>query len=249
MIQGIDKNTTSLANVSSENKQKTTITPFEKVLEEAVKPEKPEVIVTSAKDGLTTSGSTKLDTIFKEASEKYGVPYQFLIAVAKAESNFNEKATSRSGAMGIMQLMPATAKSLGVKNAYDARQNIMGGAKYLAAHLKTFHGDTKLAAAAYNAGGSAVKKYNGIPPYEETQNYVKIVHRYMNKEITVPDKAVQASSESTETQKTTNVENTTPATEEDFSNSTVIVGTGDNAVTMTYGAYLRYIELGSGGVG
>jgi soluble lytic murein transglycosylase-like protein len=96
-------------------------------------------------------------------------------ALIHAESAFNSQAISRVGAQGLMQLMPATAKELGVKNPLDAQQNIAGGTKYIAQLLQQFNGNIKLATAAYNAGPTAVKKYNGIPPYEETQVYVKRV--------------------------------------------------------------------------
>lgn len=119
-----------------------------------------------------------LNTIFEEAAKKYQVPSVLLKAVAKAESDFNADAVSRSGAQGIMQLMPATAKSLGVTNAFDARQNIMGGAKYLSDMLKKYDGNTKLALAAYNAGANNVDKYQGIPPFKETKNYVVKVMKY-----------------------------------------------------------------------
>lgn len=121
-------------------------------------------------------GETKsMDAIFTEASDKYNVPAELLKAVGKAESNFNPNAVSRCGAQGVMQLMPGTAKELGVTDAFDAEQNIMGGAKYISGLLKKYEGNTKLALAAYNAGSGNVAKYNGIPPFEETQNYVKKV--------------------------------------------------------------------------
>lgn len=119
-----------------------------------------------------------MDEIFEEASKETGVDIRLLKAVGKAESNFRASATSRCGAMGVMQLMPGTAKSLGVTNAYDARQNIMAGSRYLAKLLDKYDGDTKLALAAYNAGSGNVAKYGGIPPFKETQNYVKRVLEY-----------------------------------------------------------------------
>lgn len=122
----------------------------------------------------TVSGTVNtLDSIFKKAASTYGIPEKILKAVAKTESDFQVTAVSKAGAMGIMQLMPATAKELGVSDPFNPEQNIMGGAKLLASNLKEFGGDLKLALAAYNAGSGAVRKYDGIPPYEETQNYVK----------------------------------------------------------------------------
>ena len=118
------------------------------------------------------AGAAKYDAIFEEASRTYGVSKSLLIAVAKAESNFNPNDVSHAGASGIMQLMPGTAKSLGVKNVFDPYENIMGGAKLLRDNIRSF-GSVPLALAAYNAGPGAVKKYNGVPPYKETQNYVK----------------------------------------------------------------------------
>lgn len=119
--------------------------------------------------------STNLDTVFEKASQTYGVPTALLKAVAKAESNFDPDAESGAGAQGVMQLMPGTAKSLGVTDPFNAEQNIMGGAKYLSQLLREFDGDTTLAVAAYNAGPGNVKKYSGIPPFAETQSYVKKV--------------------------------------------------------------------------
>lgn len=130
----------------------------------------------------TSSGSVSspenLEEYFKEASETYGVDINLLKAIARQESNFNPSATSSAGAMGVMQLMPSTAKGLGVTNAYYAQENIMGGAKLMAQNLKKYNGDVSLALAAYNAGSGNVDKYGGIPPFKETQNYVKKVLGY-----------------------------------------------------------------------
>ncbi len=127
----------------------------------------------------TYSGTESMDAIFEEAASAYNVSVNLIKAVAKAESGFNPNAVSKSGAIGVMQLMPSTARSLGVTNPYDARQNIMGGTKYLRQNLDRFNGNVSLALAAYNAGPNAVQKYGGIPPYQETQNYVRIVTSYM----------------------------------------------------------------------
>jgi len=128
----------------------------------------------------TASYATEVNRI----AIKYDIDPALVRAVIHAESAFNAKALSNKGAQGLMQLMPGTAKDLGVGNAFDANQNIEGGVKYLAGLLKQFEGDIKLATAAYNAGPNAVKKYNGIPPYAETKVYVErvgILHqRYRN---------------------------------------------------------------------
>lgn len=124
------------------------------------------------------SAGDSMDRIFEEASQKYNVDVNLLKAIGKAESGFNASAVSSAGAVGVMQLMPATAKSLGVSNSYDARQNIMGGAKYISQLLDKYNGNVELALAAYNAGSGNVDKYGGIPPFEETQNYVKRVMEY-----------------------------------------------------------------------
>jgi soluble lytic murein transglycosylase-like protein len=127
---------------------------------------------------------TEFADIISQFSLLYNVDSAFIRAVIHAESAFNPLARSRKGAMGLMQLMPATAQEMGVRNASDPEQNIQGGVKYLASLLRTFDGDQSLAAAAYNAGPSAVNRHNGIPPYAETQTYVKRVNilkqRYKN---------------------------------------------------------------------
>ena len=139
-----------------------------------------------------------LESIFQQAAERYQVPENLLKAVAKVESNFQADAVSSCGATGIMQLMPSTAKSLGVTDATDPEQNIMGGAKYLSQMLKQYNGDQKLALAAYNAGSGNVAKYGGVPPFAETQAYVKKVLQAAGGEIQVPNQTVASSSGSVE---------------------------------------------------
>ncbi len=119
----------------------------------------------------------KFDEIFEEVSRKFNLDPHLLRAVAKVESNFNPTAVSPKGAMGIMQLIPSTARLVGVNNPFDPVENIYGGAKYLRMLLDEF-GDLKLSLAAYNAGPLAVKTYGGIPPYPETINYVRNVLYY-----------------------------------------------------------------------
>lgn len=130
-------------------------------------------------DRTTTADSmkkTKYDSYFKKAAKKYNVSESLLKAIAKAESGFNAKSVSSAGAMGVMQLMPATAKGLGVTDPYDPEQNIMGGAKCISQKLKEFNGDERMALAAYNAGSGAVRRYGGIPSYCKT--YVNRVQSY-----------------------------------------------------------------------
>lgn len=121
------------------------------------------------------------DHIIQQASSTHGVSEGLIKAVMHTESGFNVNARSPVGAQGLMQLMPATAQRFNVSNAYDPHQNIMAGAKYLAWLLKRFKGNTSLALAGYNAGEGNVSKYGGIPPFRETQDYVRRVNsRYQN---------------------------------------------------------------------
>jgi len=125
-----------------------------------------------------SSGSADLDAIFEAAGARYNISPNLLKAVAKAESGFRANVTSTAGAMGIMQLMPGTAAGLGVTDAFDPEQNIMGGAKYLRQMLDRFGGDLRLALGAYNAGPGAVAKHGGVPSY--SQKYVSKVLGYFN---------------------------------------------------------------------
>ncbi len=127
----------------------------------------------------TSALSSDLDDIFQRAADTYGVPVALLRAIGKAESGFNPDAVSSAGAQGVMQLMPATARGLGVTDSFDPEQNIMGGAKYIAQKLQDYHGDIELALAAYNAGSGNVKKYGGVPPFKETKAYIQRVMGYM----------------------------------------------------------------------
>lgn len=125
------------------------------------------------------SGDCDLDWIIYRAGKKAGVDPRFIHAVIKQESRYDPKAVSPVGAQGLMQMMPATAKRFGLKDPFDAKANVEAGTKYLKWLLKRFDGDVSLALAGYNAGEGSVDKYKGIPPYTETQNYVKkIVSNY-----------------------------------------------------------------------
>lgn len=126
-----------------------------------------------------------LDDIFREAAGTYNVSYDLLKAIAYNESGFQSDATSQAGAQGIMQLMPQTAAAMGVEDAYDPYQNIMGGAKLISTLSDMYDGNQTLIIAAYNAGSGNVAKYGGVPPFKETQNYVSKVLNTLNSGVTV----------------------------------------------------------------
>ncbi len=123
----------------------------------------------------------QIEQLVNTNATAWGVDPALVKAIIANESAFNSNATSRTGAQGLMQLEPGTAAELGVGNAYDPAQNIWGGTRYIRGLLERFHGDMRLAIAAYNAGPGAVEKYGGVPPYAETQAYVENVLDTYNK--------------------------------------------------------------------
>lgn len=138
-----------------------------------------------------------LKSIFKEASEKYNVSYDLLTAIAWHESRFQPDVTSSAGAMGLMQLMPGTAKAMGVENAYDPYENVMGAAKLLSGLSDMYNGDLTLTLAAYAAGTGSVAKYGGVPPYGETKEFVSTITSIVNGNgVEVPDKSVSGTANS-----------------------------------------------------
>lgn len=169
-------NQIAVPKTSTVSSSKSASTDFSSLLQSAVK----------AADQKQTGESSNMATIFDRAAAAFNVPVNLLKAVAKNESNFDANAVSSCGAQGVMQLMPSTAKSLGVTDSLDAEQNIMGGAKYISQMLSRYDGDTKLALAAYNAGSGNVAKYGGVPPFKETQAYVSRVMQDAGESITAP---------------------------------------------------------------
>lgn len=129
----------------------------------------------STDKGNSLQSKGQILSMVEKVSEKYGVDSNLVKALIKQESGFNPNAKSKAGALGLMQLMPSTAKTLGVNNPLNPVQNVEGGVKYLKSMLDKYNGNVILALAAYNAGPNAVDKYSGVPPYKETQNYVRSI--------------------------------------------------------------------------
>jgi soluble lytic murein transglycosylase-like protein len=136
-------------------------------------------VISVSEDYRPIPATIAYDDMIADAASQYHLDPNLIRAVIHAESAFNPFAVSGAGAQGLMQLMPEVAAELGVDNAFDPRQNILAGARYLRDLLDRHHGNIDLAVASYNAGPGAVKRYRGIPPYRETRNYVKTVKTYM----------------------------------------------------------------------
>lgn len=135
-----------------------------------------------------------LESIFAGAAKEFGINENFLKAVAKAESGFDQDAVSGCGAQGIMQLMPFTSESYGVTDPFDAKQNIYAGAQLLSELLDNYNGNATLALAAYNAGSGSVQKYGGVPPYDETVNYINKINDILGGSLAGDSKTVDGAS-------------------------------------------------------
>lgn len=169
----LDKNQADTANSFAKELDKAVAKTEEKPAQKTEENKLPELTIN--KVSTKTNALPDFNSIIKTQAAKTGIDENLLKAVIKTESGFNPNARSHVGAMGLMQLMPKTAESLGVVDPYNPQQNIEGGSKYLKKLLSKYNGNKEMALAAYNAGPGAVDKYGGIPPYRETQNYVKKV--------------------------------------------------------------------------
>jgi soluble lytic murein transglycosylase-like protein len=146
---------------------------FAEYLKAAGEKEPPAITRRPADKARAAQEKNGIKRMLVETAQKYGVDSDLVLALANAESGYRPDAVSSAGAVGVMQLMPGTARSLGVGNSFDPGENIDGGVRYLKQMLTMFGGDTAKALAAYNAGPEAVRNYGGIPPYQETQAYVR----------------------------------------------------------------------------
>lgn len=168
--------------------QTSTVQPFQEILKQTAKSEFGSLLSNPASmnvqaqitqqpelRGYATSSKPQILNMISQIANKHGVDEKLVKALIRQESGFNPNAKSHCGAMGLMQLMPGTAKTLGVKDPFNPVQNVDGGVRHLKWLLSKYNGNTILALAAYNAGSGAVDKYDGVPPYPETQNYVKSI--------------------------------------------------------------------------
>jgi soluble lytic murein transglycosylase-like protein len=149
--------------------------PFNAVLSQALQPQAAADPVDADVNAPAPVPPEQIDALVQQNAQIWQVDPALIKSVIANESSFDANATSPVGAQGLMQLMPETAASLGVRNPYDPAQNVAGGTRYLRSLLDRFNGDTRLAVAAYNAGPGAVEKYGDVPPYSETRNYVQNV--------------------------------------------------------------------------
>ena len=148
---------------------------------------KPEGLVTTLEEFRLKSAKPTYDELIKEASKRHGLPEALIRAVIMTESAFDPLAVSHAGAQGLMQLMPALQKDMGVSNAFDPRENIMAGAQYLKSLLEAQKGNVRLALASYNAGPGNVKRYRGIPPFKETRRYVSKIMDLVEEQEPAPE--------------------------------------------------------------
>lgn len=191
-LQGyVDNNQISSAALSNSN---SSVVPFQEVLKSTAMSEFGSLLTPQATTSVQAQISVapqlrdyakvskpEILSMVSQVAKKHGVDEKLVKAVIQQESGFNPKAKSHCGAMGLMQLMPSTAKTLGVKDPYNPVQNVDGGVRHLKWLLSKYNGNTILALAAYNAGSGAVDKYDAVPPYKETQNYVKsIMKNYLS---------------------------------------------------------------------
>lgn len=229
---------------------------FDSVLDEKINTadntdETSKTVYTNPEDLECVDSPSSMERYFQEAADTYGVPIALIKAVAKAESNFNSQCVSSAGAQGVMQLMPATAKGLGVEDAFDARENILGGTKYLAQMLTKYNGSVKLALAAYNAGSGNVAKYDGVPPFTETQNYIKKIFGYLGVDLTKKKEETELKKEeSSASQKTQSAEKNSGLSSEDINKlaDAIIKGVSSNSSTASQLYSKLYGSSGSNNV-